>query len=97
MSIEPFGGQHTPVCDGCEVRLPGEMSWGDAVAAMQRERWRAQRSSIDGTYINLCPECQKEEKREQEKREQGQQVGEYVRTDRAATSVRCLQERKPGA
>jgi hypothetical protein len=93
VSVEPFRGMHTPVCDGrggeCEARLPGEMSFADAVASMQRARWRSQRSDKNGEYINICPECQKEEKREQEKRKQSEPGGQHV-CPAAAPDVRRM-------
>lgn len=62
MSIEPCRDQFTPVCDGCETKLAGEMSFNDAVAAMRRAGWKTIKIKKTGRYVHYCRVCQGVEK-----------------------------------
>lgn len=68
MSVESFRDQHTPVCDGqdgeCGARLPGEMSFKEAVTAMHQAGWTVRINEKTKKYVHLCPECMEAEKLE---------------------------------
>ena len=49
-------GKHVPVCDGCEEELPGQDTWGEAVATAEEAGWKYYPS--EGT--NLCQACQED-------------------------------------
>lgn len=59
MSIERFYDQFTPVCDCCEARLPGELSFYDAVRAKKDAGWISRK--VDGEWEDVCTDCQFEE------------------------------------
>ena len=58
MSIQNFGGMHTPVCDICGDELPGEFDFYDAVSSKKREGWRGRK--VDGEWQDICCVCQEE-------------------------------------
>ena len=47
--IERFHNNYTPVCDYCEKRLPGELSFRDALRAMWDAGWESRKQ--DGERI----------------------------------------------
>lgn len=60
MSIERYYGQYTPVCDCCGERLPGELSFSDAVRAKREAGWESRK--VNGEWEDICTDCQFEEK-----------------------------------
>lgn len=57
MSIERDGAFLNPTCDVCGDTLPGEFEFQDAVNAKKDAGWKSQKQP-DGTWMDLCPECQ---------------------------------------
>lgn len=58
--IERYYGNYTPVCDYCEKRLPGELSWRDAIRAKHEAGWESRKSG--GEWVDVCNDCLFEEK-----------------------------------
>lgn len=58
--IERFFNNFTPVCDYCEKRPPGEMSFRDALRALRDAGWENRKSG--GDWICVCNDCLFEEK-----------------------------------
>ena len=60
MSIERHYPYYAAVCDCCEKRLPGELSFRDAVRAMCAAGWERRRDDED--WEDVCTDCLFEEK-----------------------------------
>lgn len=60
MSIERYYSNYTAVCDRCEARLPGALSFMDAVHAKRQAGWESRK--IKGEWEDLCTDCLFEEK-----------------------------------
>lgn len=58
--IERFFNNFTLVCDYCEKRPPGEMSFRDALRALRDAGWENRKSG--GDWICVCNDCLFEEK-----------------------------------
>jgi hypothetical protein len=58
--IERFYSNYTPVCDCCEKRLPGELSFQAAVRAIRAAGW--DRRKVDCEWEDICTDCLFEEK-----------------------------------
>ena len=58
--IERFYPYFTPECDYCGKRLPGEMSFRDALRAMWDAGWESR--GRDGERLCVCNDCLFEEK-----------------------------------
>lgn len=56
MSIERFCDCYTPTCDLCGDELGEEYTFEDAVESKKRNGWRSYNQ--DGTWLDVCPECQ---------------------------------------
>lgn len=58
--IERYYSQYTPTCDYCDKRLPGELSFRDAMRAIREAGWESRK---DGDYWGcICNDCLFEEK-----------------------------------
>lgn len=64
--IERFYNFYTPVCDYCEKRLAGEMSFNDAVRAKREAGWESRK--VEGEWRDVCSDCLFEEKGYMEER-----------------------------
>lgn len=69
MGIENFNGLYTPICDVGEETLPAELCFADAVLAKARADWKRRLIIKTGKFIDVCPVCQEEERRESKKEE----------------------------
>lgn len=60
MSIERHYSYFTAVCDYCGERLPGEMSFQDAVRAKRAAGWESRKTNDE--WVDICGDCQFDEK-----------------------------------
>ena len=58
--IDTFYNNYTPVCDCCEKRLPGELSFQAAARAIRAAGWESRK--VDGEREDVCTDCLFEEK-----------------------------------
>ncbi len=71
MSIVRFGGLYRPECDYCEdAVLPAELTFEDAVRAMNRAGWETRMIPKTKYRLNVCRECLEEEMYGTQKQEQ---------------------------
>lgn len=59
MSIERYGDEYIPTCDGCGAELPPEYMFTEAVEAKKQAGWLTKKDS-DGDWWDICPSCQAE-------------------------------------
>ena len=95
MSVESFGEQRTPVCDGwdgeCPARLAGELRFEEAVAAMRRAGWTVRKSAKTKKWVHMCPECTEAEKRESEASEEQKHREQRLRSAAAGAEYAKMQ------
>lgn len=58
--IDRFFGNYTPACDCCEKRLPGELSFQEAVRAIRAAGWESRK--VGDEWEHVCTDCLFEEK-----------------------------------
>jgi len=53
-------GKFVPMCDGCELELPSEDSFQDAIDAMKQKGWTSEPlgEGPNKMWANMCPDCQ---------------------------------------
>lgn len=58
--IERYYSQYTVTCDYCGKRLPGELSFRDAMRAIRNAGWDNRKDG--GDWVCVCNDCLFEEK-----------------------------------